>query len=1137
MEKLYYFINNVLLSRKLSAPDGRMLYAYQLNKTEYRTLQNLLSEACATHSIISLLNNKIFPNAFVLYAAEWWKREYNGGLWSWDPIFSSLSVQEEILPYQVSVRTQAIKRALRFWKYNNPLTSGKKYLGAIVANGGIPAKFLQTATQNNAMIRVLKNVITFAKENDLSDNNSELYQYARENLKKLPESLRNGEICTLITQLASTIINLKEEYHLQNFSNPIAELNNQCSDWKDQFPLLLEDESIEKLLIGFIEDASRKPKTKAKGKIPSVERLIDLDENCELVFNFTFPEGSIDATYFKNFFNVADVDKLPPTFYINNLDENRTTIAIVSSVLGSVHQFKIRKLLNRLNACDEVVICLSSADNKLSSDKLLLCQALNFEKPLIFTKKEDNTLVLRANDSIKLSEDECFIAYDKDMCLPQQKEDFGYISVSGKKLKLIKFTSDIETENFYVKLNVPAFRRKIIFQGTTLNYKTIPCVTYKGTPKFYYLDVEGEKLLPVNDKYLKYFAKGAKIPLNNIKEKFGTFDIFYSYEGHEKTYTVAIVPQNAKIMFYSENNIGKIIFENFCCLKITPHNIPSNITISSVGSNTFMCTCQDHNYPDELCFKINWQYGGYTYIKVPYPISGVLIYDEHHHLYTKRNIGLKHLLGKKIKIFHTTSDIPNYDFYMGVHCGNKDEEIHKPIFISDDGIAEIKLIDFEEDMRNLLSYTGQEDGFVQVEVRKKGKDIEHLRISKYDVPLKKENNEIFIPHHMCQNFSADQLEKTKVYALPFLDENPQLIELTQQSSDGVYTGIWNLENIEDKFNVFIVFSSKNSAITLQPQIIYNPQNIETLSDLQRDLIENQIQDINQYEREDFWKEIMDLLSNLYKNEVPLTVFDIFQYICSHDQLLCDLLLRSISIQDQHLFHKLKQELFIIPATIPISCWKRAIEDFKTYSCQGLDENYTQRIILHQAQSIVSAFPEIEVNVYYTLLQSAIDSGSDESIKNCLLAWKNNDFTKTIDTLKSEIFSNQEFNSEEEVEKICWVQVLQAQNPINQDSWIKTNFMRLYDNACTQYSAEIKVCNGYLFDLKRFNNFMRDVINFPQICAFYAYFSDNPVLSETTKLYIKEFFNFNSNYFIEVYKIASLIICKFITDKKVSDEKK
>lgn len=406
---LHEFLNDFLNKRNLPFPDGRMLYAYQMNQREYLELKEKLNELCQNEELVDLLRNKDFSRCFVLYASEWWKREYSGGVWSWEPIFKTIS-NDEIKTHQVQVRSRAITEALEYWKYRNSLATGKKFLGAIIANGGLPSKFMQS-DKYSSIVRVLRGILRFAGENNANDN--ELFMRTKEAVKKLPEAIRKDEICELIANLVSTIIKLKRDYELEKETHPVQILNQRCPSWKEQFPLLMEDASVEKMLVGFVEEASRINRNNVRGKIPSVDRIFDFSESDQLKFLFTFPEFDVSAAYFSKFFEISNAEELPQTFYINNLDLKNTTVAIVTMQLGSRKKYKIKKFDNRLdNVLNSVTISLSSADNKIHSKLVTISEKLDINAPFVFIKNDDDTLILKSNGSTYLRENECYIAYN-----------------------------------------------------------------------------------------------------------------------------------------------------------------------------------------------------------------------------------------------------------------------------------------------------------------------------------------------------------------------------------------------------------------------------------------------------------------------------------------------------------------------------------------------------------------------------------------------------------------------------------------------------------------------------------------------------------------------------------------------------
>ena len=108
-----------------------------------------------------------------------------------------------------------------------------------------------------------------------------------------------------------------------------------------------------------------------------------------------------------------------------------------------------------------------------------------------------------------------------------------------------------------------------------------------------------------------------------------------------------------------------------------------------------------------------------------------------------------------------------------------------------------------------------------------------------------------------------------------------------------------------------------------------------------------------------------------------------------------------------------------------------------------------------------------------------------------------------------------------------VQKLQNQNSLtNGESWILLPFRELYEKAIrsSKYSEIMKVAGKYLFKIDRYAPYIENVVNFPMICAVYTYRNnDTEWLQPQYRLAIKSFLNFNENYYIKTYKIASEII--------------
>ncbi len=78
------WLSSLLGSAGLSVPDGRPLYAYRCSTERFEEARNALTGWRPQRD----------PGAggrvFAVYAAEWWRRHYDGGPWAWQPLLDAI---------------------------------------------------------------------------------------------------------------------------------------------------------------------------------------------------------------------------------------------------------------------------------------------------------------------------------------------------------------------------------------------------------------------------------------------------------------------------------------------------------------------------------------------------------------------------------------------------------------------------------------------------------------------------------------------------------------------------------------------------------------------------------------------------------------------------------------------------------------------------------------------------------------------------------------------------------------------------------------------------------------------------------------------------------------------------------------
>lgn len=230
---------------------GTPLYAYKVKEHEFITLQNLLKDKSLFFAC-----NETVAKCFVLYASEWWRREYQGGHWTWDGIFKSIDrlgmSSNDITPY--------VKKGIKAWGRSIPHTNaGFSYIGAIALESGIPAKLLN---DDNKLVRLLTNSYQQLSSYTSSVDITEIIKEKAEQYN-LAQTLRKPEFFSLLSIIIKTLNKLSIEFQLTGEQSPVSVLDTKSPNWRERFPLRIDDqESAKSFLNNLLSDVVKVEQTR-----------------------------------------------------------------------------------------------------------------------------------------------------------------------------------------------------------------------------------------------------------------------------------------------------------------------------------------------------------------------------------------------------------------------------------------------------------------------------------------------------------------------------------------------------------------------------------------------------------------------------------------------------------------------------------------------------------------------------------------------------------------------------------------------------------------------------------------------------------------------------------------------------------
>jgi hypothetical protein len=271
------WVRTFLAARCLDQPDGRPLYAYRVSDDEFLSLEALLNQWVSTFRSLATLGdfvNKVTGLAplFVLYAAEWWRRRYDGRHWTWDPIVRRIGGDPD--HWTQAQRSECVSSGLRYWRVELRKTGGLRYLGSIALQGGLPMRLLAEA--RGGLGRLLRTVLKQAARTNADP--SELQSWIASLDHYLPRTYRQTEIFVLLAQVIETVLRVKTEAKLTQAANAVAVLDRAIPDWRQQFPLPVGDTDAQGLIDQLIKDA-------ADAKIGRVARVLVVERHVELALD------------------------------------------------------------------------------------------------------------------------------------------------------------------------------------------------------------------------------------------------------------------------------------------------------------------------------------------------------------------------------------------------------------------------------------------------------------------------------------------------------------------------------------------------------------------------------------------------------------------------------------------------------------------------------------------------------------------------------------------------------------------------------------------------------------------------------------------------------------------------------------
>lgn len=243
------WLRDFLQRRSIAAPDQRPLYGYHCRAEEYRELRTLLSEL---RSFETASKDSAACACFALFCSEWYRREYQREHgWTWDPIWQALGYS--LNPSELS---RSVPKGLEgFWK--RPVrvydSERRNFLGSLFSEGGLP---FQALRESDSRFQSLFARILRSYDHSHASGLSTFQQVERLIAHAgLPQAFSESTSVELIAGMADQLVSLASIYDLYSEKEPVDKLDRMSPQWREIFPLPLDQSTGTDLLNGLLKRA------------------------------------------------------------------------------------------------------------------------------------------------------------------------------------------------------------------------------------------------------------------------------------------------------------------------------------------------------------------------------------------------------------------------------------------------------------------------------------------------------------------------------------------------------------------------------------------------------------------------------------------------------------------------------------------------------------------------------------------------------------------------------------------------------------------------------------------------------------------------------------------------------------------
>ena len=977
--------------RGLQSATGIPLYSYRTTTPEFDELEETLKDRLRTYLAIATLGDvareiPFFPALFVLYAAEWWRRRYDGSGFSWEPIVQGLGAPAD--GWTQAQRSDCVEKGLQDWRLRLINTHGLRFLGSIAFQGGLPMQLLASARGNIG--RVLGRVLRLAATSGGVEA-VDVQEWIRSLSTYLPNAYRQNEIFVLLAEVILSVLRLKQAANLTTATGAVEALDRFDSQWRNSFPLPIEDAQAQGLIEQLIKDAADARLVRPVKRIAVERRLESVDEVAwQVRADVDLPEY-ISASELASLFG-ADPSSMTRVLTLR-FSRGGQSVELNLRKLAGQERYRIDRLpldCRDSAAIAEHAMTLISPEGEVKHGAVARGEALNPDLPWVFEVAADAAQALRLvrQGSGPVTGLEAWV------CVPEswttRTDDGEKLAATGRMASLnrmlVKVKGSVRVEDpeglqFRIRCGHAATAEEHLEWRGARIWETFirPEVAFRGIPKLYRVSEEG--LAQTVDGSISWRLPGGRSTLTPTG-LMGPAEAVWPAGGETRWRSrLVLMPDHADLRVEPGDtpSQGRLRFSNWGLLSAQVRTADVASKVVHEGNDLVVQVVHADSSPPEWCdLELVWRGNpNSAQVRLPFPARGVRAFDASGRQLTDETViavgkvfgvrlvgflGSDYRAELRLRLHGSTGATPATSISRQIKPNQGESRL------------EVRLVDYAQDIQRMLGSADSLDASVSIRLQIGNGHGATLRIARYACLLERlaDNSAVGLRHTDLAQLTIEDLEAISVRALRLNAPGEEPLILEPVRSENVSTGAWCFPADEIAPGPWLIYPGSASNIVFRPLLwpvhgdagsqgrLNEALGIASAAP-RHDALDALVAELADKHSLSDWQQVEQLAAQL--GHLPLSTLDLWRRFARSSDGIVAMSIRIGAMQTPFV-HRFSAELPFMWETVPLSSWVKGVQRLRDQCTEWYEPESANTVFTahldRRIQDIASANPALRV---------------------------------------------------------------------------------------------------------------------------------------------------------------------------------